>query len=343
MKKERFDRMENNIIEVKDLVKIYDRRIRAVDGISFTVKEGEIFGFLGPNGAGKTTAINVLTTVLTPTSGTVKVCGYDVVHDSQNVRKNIGVVPQDLTADEDLTGMENILLCAELYGVPKAEARKRAQELLSLVELSDAADRLVETYSGGMRRRLELAAGLINRPRVLFLDEPTLGLDVQTRAAIWKYIRHLKEQYRMTLFVTTHYLEEADSLCDRIAIIDHGKIVKLDTPAALKDSIGGDIIEVAVEGDPAPLVEVLKKIETVREVVCKDDGTCRLKVKSGDKTAPAVINAVSDAGLKLTKIWLSRPTLDEAYLEFTGRSLRHEEADRETMRIQRMQMRRRRA
>lgn len=335
--------MEGNVIEVESLIKVYDKKIRAVDGITFSVREGEIFGFLGPNGAGKTTAINVLTTVLTPTSGRVRVCGFDVVHDSLDVRKNIGVVPQDLTADEDLTGMENILLCAELYGIPKTEARKRAAELLSLVELTDAADRLVETYSGGMRRRLELAAGLINRPRVLFLDEPTLGLDVQTRTAIWKYIRHLKEQYKMTLFVTTHYLEEADSLCDRIAIIDRGKIVRLDTPAALKDSIGGDIIEVAVEGDPKPLVDVLKRIENVREVVCKEDGTCRLKVKSGDRTAPEVINAVGAAGLRLRKIWLSRPTLDEAYLEFTGRTLRHEEGDRESLRTQRMQMRRRRA
>ena len=333
---------EKNVIEVIDLVKVYDKTIRAVDGISFTVKEGEIFGFLGPNGAGKTTAINVLTTVLTPTSGSAKVCGFDVVHNAVDVRKSTGVVPQDLTADEDLTGMENVLLCADLYAVPKGEAKKRAKELIDLVELSDAADRLVETYSGGMRRRLELAAGLINRPKVLFLDEPTLGLDVQTRAAIWKYIRHLKDEYGMSLFVTTHYLEEADNLCDRIAIIDHGKIIKLDTPAALKDSLGGDIIEVAVEGDPQPLVDTLKKISTVREVVCKEDGTCRLKVKSGEQTAPEVINAVAAAGLKLRRIWLSKPTLDEVYLEYTGRSLRHEEVDRETVRTQRMNMRRRR-
>ena len=332
---------DKNVIEVKDLVKVYDKKIRAVDGISFTVKEGEIFGFLGPNGAGKTTAINVLTTVLTPTSGSAKVCGFDVVHNALDVRKSTGVVPQELTADEDLSGLENVLLCADLYNVPKAEAKKRAKELLDLVELSDAADRLVETYSGGMRRRLELAAGLINRPRVLFLDEPTLGLDVQTRAAIWKYIRHLKEEYRMSLFVTTHYLEEADNLCDRIAIIDNGKIVKLDTPVALKDSLGGDIIEVAVEGNPQPLVDTLKKISNVREVTCKEDGTCRLKVKSGEQTAPEVINAVAAAGLKLRKIWLSKPTLDEVYLEYTGRSLRHEEGDRDVIRTQRFMMARR--
>lgn len=317
--------------------------IRAVDGISFAVKEGEIFGFLGPNGAGKTTAINVLTTVLTPTSGSAKVCGFDVVHNALDVRKSTGVVPQEFTADEDLSGLENILLCADLYAIPKAEAKKRAKELLDLVELSDAADRLVETYSGGMRRRLELAAGLINRPKVLFLDEPTLGLDVQTRAAIWKYIRYLKVEYKMSLFVTTHYLEEADNLCDRIAIIDHGKIVKLDTPAALKDSIGGDIIEVAVEGDPLPLVEVLRKIPAVREVTCKEDGTCRLKVKNGEQTAPMVINAVTGAGLKLTKIWLSKPTLDQVYLEYTGRSLRHEEGDRNAIMTQRISMRRARS
>jgi len=332
--------MQGKIIEVSNLTKIYDKKIKAVDDISFDVFEGEIFGFLGPNGAGKTTAINVLTTVLKPTKGGAKVCGFDVVNQQTEVRKSIGVVPQELTADEDLTGLENILLCADLYGVPKAEAKKRANDLLELVELSDAAKRRVETYSGGMRRRLELAAGLINRPKLLFLDEPTLGLDVQTRAAIWKYIRSLKEEYKMTLFVTTHYLEEADHLCDRIAIIDHGKIVKLDTPNALKDSIGGDIMEIAVEGDPQPLIDTLKKMPTVREVSCKEDGTCRIKVKSGEQTAPEIINVVINNGLKLKRIWLSEPTLDEVYLEYTGRSIRQEEGSSEAAFKQRLAMRR---
>jgi len=203
--------------------------LKAVDGVSFDIRVGEIFGFLGPNGAGKTTTINMLTTLLKASGGRAEIDGFDINKHATEVRRTVGVVPQEYTADEDLTGLQNILLCADLHGIPRSDSKPHAMELLKLVELEDAADRKVSTYSGGMRRRLELASGLINYPKLLFLDEPTLGLDVQTRTAVWKYIRTLKEEHGMTLFLTTHYLEEADSLCDRIAIIDHGRIVRIGT------------------------------------------------------------------------------------------------------------------
>jgi ABC-2 type transport system ATP-binding protein len=230
------DADSSSIVRVENLSKNFGK-LKAVDGVTFEVKRGEIFGFLGPNGAGKSTTIKMLTTLLHPSSGSAEVCGYNVAKDASEVRRNVGVVPQEYTADEDMTGYQNIMLCADLYGIPRSDSKVHAQELLKLVELQEAADRKVSTYSGGMRRRLELACGLINYPKLLFMDEPTLGLDVQTRAAVWKYIRTLKEEYHMTLFLTTHYLEEADSLCDRIAIIDHGHIIRVGSPDELKASI----------------------------------------------------------------------------------------------------------
>lgn len=243
-------------------------------------------------------------------------------------------------ADEDLTGMENLLLVASLREVPKAEARRRAAELPELVQLKGAADQTVDTYSGGMRRRLELACGLINRPKVLFLDEPTLGLDVQTRTAVWNYIRLLKEKYHMTLLLTKHYLEEANNLCDRIAIIDHGKIVALDTPTALKDSLGGDIVEIHVNR-PAEngLAACLKAIPNVKQVLPVDGGY-RLTVANGEETAPLVLDAIRAQNLKATRISIAKPTLDEVYLARTGRTLREEEGSRDEMMRQRMTTRR---
>ncbi|MBX5326146.1 MAG: ATP-binding cassette domain-containing protein [Candidatus Bathyarchaeia archaeon] len=312
------------IIQVDNLTKVFNKSLTAVDHVSFSVKEGEIFGFLGPNGAGKTTTINMLITVLKPTSGTATVCGHSIQKDANGVRNSIGVVPQEYTADEDLTGMENILLCADLYGIPRSESKKRAQELLELVELTKFADKRVQTYSGGMRRRLELACGLINRPRVLFLDEPTLGLDVQTRAATWSYIKRLKEQYNMTIFMTTHYLEEADNLCDRIAIIDHGKIIKLDSPDALKESIDGDILTVTTKEDDNDVSGLISKVPKVKEVK-KQNSTYRVKVEKGEETAPLILNALMKNGVTITKLSLSKPTLDEVYLEYTGKTIREEE------------------
>ncbi len=331
--------MANTMIDVSGLTKKFGE-LTAVNEVSFKVTEGEVFGFLGPNGAGKTTTINMLTTVLRPTAGGAKVAGHDIAHDPLGVRKSTGVVPQEYTADEDLTGMENLLLIAKLYEVPKEEAKKRAKDLLELVQLQDAADRTVDTYSGGMRRRLELACGLINRPKVLFLDEPTLGLDVQTRTAVWQYIRLIKEQFHMTLFMTTHYLEEADNLCDRIAIIDRGKIVALDTPEALKASLGGDIIDVQVNGGPTDrLANAVKAISSVREVKPLNGGYS-LTVVNGEETAPQILDAIRGLDLKVSRISIAKPTLDEVYLARTGRTMREAEGSKEEVFRQRMTMRR---
>jgi len=314
------------IVKVNGLTKVFGP-LKAVDGVSFEVEEGEIFGFLGPNGAGKTTTINMLTTLLSPSGGTATINGLDIHKHATEVRRTVGVVPQEYTADEDLTGLQNILLCADLYGIPRSNSKPHALELLKLVELQDAADRKVSTYSGGMRRRLELACGLINYPRLLFLDEPTLGLDVQTRTAVWSYIRMLKEEYRMTLFLTTHYLEEADSLCDRIAIIDHGHIVRIGTPNELKASIGGDVIVVGVAESALDLSAEIQKIPLVKEVK-KSDHEYRIKSEVGEESSIQIIDLIRSKGLHVTKISLTKPTLDEAYLEFTGRSMREEETNK---------------
>jgi len=330
--------MVEEVIKAEGLTKIFNKSLVAVDHVDFSVKHGEIFGFLGPNGAGKTTTINMLITVLKPTEGTASVLGYDIVKQANDVRKVIGVVPQEYTADEDLTGYENIILCADLYGIPRKVSKKRALELLDLVELTPFKDKRVETYSGGMRRRLELASGLINRPKVFFLDEPTLGLDVQTRAATWDYIRRLKKEYGMTLFMTTHYLEEADALCDRIAIIDHGKIVVTGTPSELKDSLGGDIITISIKED-VDVGDLIRDVENVKEVK-KEDGAYRVKAEYGEVTAPFIIEALRKKGYTVTKLSMSEPTLNDVYLEYTGRAMRDTEESRESLITRRITLRR---
>jgi len=332
-------RLTEDALIVKGLTRVFNKNLVAVDHIDFTVKEGEIFGFLGPNGAGKTTTINMLITILKPTDGNATVCGYDISKHASEVRNCIGVVPQEYTADEDLTGLENILLCADLYGIPREISKKRAEELLELVELTKFKDKQVQTYSGGMRRRLELACGLINRPHLFFLDEPTLGLDVQTRAATWNYIRLLKKEYGMTVFMTTHYLEEADMLCDRIAIIDRGKIVKMGAPNELKEGLGGDIMTLRIKDDKTDISPVIEKVPRVKEVK-KQDGTYRIKVLDGEETAPTILDAVRAEGHSVTRLSLTKPTLDEVYLEYTGKTLREEEESRDAIFRQRVTMRR---
>ena len=329
------------IVKVDGISKSFGQ-LKAVDNVSFEIRQGEIFGFLGPNGAGKSTTINILTTMMRPTSGHATVCGFDVHSRATDVRRNVGVVPQEYTADEDMTGYQNILLCADLYGLPRSDSKPHAEELLKLVELEDAANRKVKTFSGGMRRRLELACGLVNYPKLLFLDEPTLGLDVQTRAAVWKYIRMLKDQFKMTLFLTTHYLEEADSLCDRIAIIDHGHIVTIGSPDQLKASVGGDIIVLGVKEAEPDISAEISKLDLVKDV--KKTGTdYRIKAEMGEEASPKIMDCVRSKGLHVTKISLTKPTLDEAYLEFTGRNLREEEGNRMQMFAQRMTMNRARS
>ncbi|MEM3055406.1 MAG: ATP-binding cassette domain-containing protein [Candidatus Bathyarchaeia archaeon] len=333
--------MSEDVIRAEGLTKIFNKSLVAVNHVNFSVKDGEIFGFLGPNGAGKTTTINMLITVLKPTEGKASVLGYDVMKHASMVRNVIGVVPQEYTADEDLTGHENIILCADLYGIPREVSKKRAIELLELVELTQFKDKKVETYSGGMRRRLELACGLINRPKVLFLDEPTLGLDVQTRAATWDYIRKLKKEFGMTLFMTTHYLEEADALCDRIAIIDHGKIVVTGTPEQLKDSLGGDVITISIK-ENADVSELIRSVEHVKDVK-NENGSYRIKAESGEVTAPLIIEALRRKGYAVTRLSLTEPTLNEVYLEYTGKSMRDSEESKETFRAQWITLRRARA
>lgn len=311
------------IVEVENLTKRFSEEVLAVDGISFTVEEGEIFGFLGPNGAGKSTTINILTTLLKPTSGKAMIAGYDIMTQQDEVRRAIGLVPQDLTVDDELSGRENMYLQADLYDVPRDEAKQSIEDLLHVVDLEDAADRLVKTYSGGMRKRLELAEGLIHHPHILFLDEPTLGLDIQTRSAIWDYIKDLKAKHNITVFLTTHYLEEADGLCDRIGIIDHGKIVALDTPATLKRSVGGDVITIGVRSDD----DLTSLISSQPGIISakKEDGVYRVKAVHGEAATPEVLKAIWEKGATVTSVEIGRPTLDQAFLEYTGRSLRDAE------------------
>jgi ABC-2 type transport system ATP-binding protein len=329
---------EEDAIKAEGLTKVFNHSLVAVDHINFSVKHGEIFGFLGPNGAGKTTTINMLITILKPTEGHAYILGSDIAKENTEVREAIGVVPQEYTADEDLTGYENILLCADLYGIPRSISKKRATELLELVELTAFKDKRVQTYSGGMRRRLELACGLVNRPKLLFLDEPTLGLDVQTRAATWNYVKTLKKEFGMTLFMTTHYLEEADALCDRIAIIDHGKIIVIGTPEELKESLGGDIITLSIQQD-VDITAFVSKIEHVKEVK-KENGSYMIKSENGEITAPLIIEALRKKGYVVTKLSLTKPTLNEVYLQYTGKSMRDAEESRESVMAQRIAMRR---
>ena len=322
--------MRNVMIKAINLTKKFGNFV-AVDHINFEVYDGEIFGFLGPNGAGKSTTIKMLTTVLKPTEGTAIVNGYDIIKEPAKVRQSIGVVPQEYTADEDLTGWENIMMMAGLYGIPRNVAEERAKELLEMVELTYAANRKVSTYSGGMRRRLEIAMSLVSRPKVLFLDEPTIGLDAQTRAAIWQYIRKLKEEYDMTIFVTTHYLEEADMYGDRIAIIDKGKILAIGSPKELKERIGGDVISLQTNNDEKALT-VLSNLFTdgILEVKKFQDGI-RIKVKNGEEKAPAILEVLMKNGIKVTRMSITEPTMDEVYMEITGKSLRDEEASSQEM------------
>jgi ABC-2 type transport system ATP-binding protein len=330
--------MSEDIIKAEGLTKVFNSHLVAVDHVNFSVKRGEIFGFLGPNGAGKTTTINMLITILKPTEGKASVLGFDISKQNVEVRNVIGVVPQEYTADEDLTATENILLCADLYGIPRNVAKDRAMDLLKLVELTEFKDKRVQTFSGGMRRRLELACGLINRPKMLFLDEPTLGLDVQTRTATWNYIRKLKNEYGMTLFMTTHYLEEADALCDRVAIIDHGKIVVVGPPEELKHNLGGDLITLSIK-ENEDVSELIKKVENVKEVR-KENGSYRIKAELGEITTPFIIESLRKKGYSVTKLSLTEPTLNEVYLEYTGKSMRDAEESREAFASQRMTMRR---
>lgn len=319
------------IIEVKNLTKKFNG-FTAVNNISFEVKKGEIFGFLGPNGAGKTTTINILSTLLLPTRGTATINNFDILKERDKVRKSIGLVFQDPSLDDRLTAEENLRFHARLYGVPAGEYQKRMEEVLKLVDLWERRKSLVKTFSGGMKRRLEIARGLIHYPQVLFLDEPTLGLDPQTRVHLWEYILKLKRERNMTIFMTTHYMNEAE-YCDRIAIIDYGKIVALNTPANLKKQVGGDIIRIK-SSDSQKLKNELRK--RYKKEVKEEDGVLQLEVADGEKFLPRLFNKLNS---EIDSIELRKPTLDDVFLLLTGRAIREEEASEKDLMRQRWRMR----
>jgi ABC-2 type transport system ATP-binding protein len=313
-------------IQTRSLTKIYSSDVKAVDDISFDVEDGEIFGFLGPNGAGKSTTMMILTTLLKPTSGQAFVSGFDVATQQKKVREKIGYVQQELTVDEYLSGRENLLLQARLNHIPKDQINSRIDELLELVELKEKQNDSAITYSGGMRKRLEIAGGLLHRPKVLFLDEPTVGLDIQTRQKIWDYIKKIHDEYKMTIFLTTHYMEEADKLCDRIGIIDYGKIQTIDTPNTLKNALGGGIIAISIDDSTSKsqLISEIEKIEFVREA-SESDGKITIFSSKGTEVAPMIFNVSSKLGIIIKSISITQPTLDDVFLSYTGHELRDSE------------------
>jgi len=324
-------------VETYNLTKIYSNGVKAVDKINLQINEGEIYGLLGPNGAGKTTTIKMLTTALKPTEGSAKVAGYDIVKESMKVRMNVGIVPQDLTADEDLTGMENLLMVSKFYNVPYGKAKENIDKLVKLVDLRDSINKLVGQYSGGMRRRLELIMGLVHNPRVLFLDEPTLGLDVQTRSLMWEYIRNIQQIENITIILTSHYLEEVDALSNRLSIINKGKIVVTGTPEELKKSIGGDIVVLTFKNGK----EALQATDILETYKASRMTELSIKIKSSDfsKDSQTILGILKESNLEPLRIQVEKPSLDTVFLEYVGRSLPDEEGDSDSRKMMLMMRR----
>jgi ABC-2 type transport system ATP-binding protein len=316
-----------NLIETHDLARSFTVRgkppVEAVRGIDVEVAEGELVGFLGPNGAGKTTSMRMLTTLLTPTGGEATVVGHDLIRESREVRRAIGYLQQGTSTERLLTVQEELVDQSEMYGMSHKQGRARCAELMAQLDLDGLADRRVQTLSGGQRRRLETALGLVHAPRLLFLDEPTTGLDPQSRANMWEHVRGLREQLGMTMFLTTHYLDEADALCDRILIVDHGTIIAEGTPDELKRSLGGDQLTIDVEGDPAQAAAAIEPHVTAKDVQISGS-VVRLTIEHGDRAVADVIRALDSASIGLRSINLARPSLDDVFLILTGRSLREE-------------------
>jgi ABC-2 type transport system ATP-binding protein len=312
------------MIEVNELRKTFGD-VEAVRGVSFSVEPGEVFGFLGPNGAGKTTTINMLCTLAKPTSGSATVAGHDVMRARDDVRRHIGLVFQDPTLDGYLSAEQNLKLHAELYGVESRLVPGRMRQVLEMVGLYDRKDSVVGTFSGGMRRRLEIARGLMHSPRVLFLDEPTIGLDPQTRSSIWRYIHELRQREEITIFMTTHYMDEAE-FCDRIAIMDQGQIVALDTPAALKAQVGADRIRIETTDNEAAIAAL---DETFELEATMSEGAVTFYVEEGAQFVPRLF---SDLDVAITSVSVSRPSLDDVFMSFTGKTIRDAEEDSSKMR-----------
>ena len=310
--------MTEPVIMVSDLVKRYGE-VEAVRGIGFEVQPGETFGFLGPNGAGKSTTIKILCTLADPTSGTAWVAGYDVQKQRDTVRRNIGLVFQDTTLDSYLTGEQNLRFHADLYGVPKSQVGPRMRQVLEMVNLWDRRTSEVATYSGGMKRRLEIARGLLHAPRVLFLDEPTVGLDPQTRSSIWEYINDLKKREDITIFLTTHYMDEAEN-CDRIAIIDHGKIVAIDTPEQLKASVGKDRVQITTSDDQAAMRQLKDRFGLDAAM---SEGMVTFNVENGEHFVPRLFAELTE---QIRSVSVARPTLDDVFMSYTGKTIRDAES-----------------
>jgi len=330
-------------IEVNSLTKKFGD-FKAVDNISVQVEEGEIFGFLGPNGAGKSTTMMILTTLLKPTSGNVFVGGYDVMLNAKKVREKIGYVQQEISVDEFLTGRENLYLHARINQIPSNLIKSRIDDVLELVELGEKKDQAALTYSGGMRKRLDIANGLLSRPSVLFLDEPTVGLDIQTRRKIWGYIKKIRKDFGMTIFISTHYMEEADKLCDRIGIIDHGKIQIVDTPKSMKNAIGNEIISfnlVDGKANQDALIEQINKIEFVKEVKIKQDLITVFSTKSNE-VIPKIFQESINLEMRIRSLTLKQPTLDDVFISYTGHDLRDENENQKFSRRKEFNLNRRR-
>ena len=314
---------DTNAIEVNALTKRFGDFV-AVDHVNFTVKQGELFGLLGPNGAGKTTLIRMLTTLTPPTEGSAKVAGHDVRKDANGVRNAIGVIPQALTSDPELTAEENLEIHAKLYGIPANERKALSRDLLEAVDLSRFSKALVGTFSGGMRRRLEIARGLVHSPKILFLDEPTTGLDPVSRTNVWEMIEKLQGQSGLTILLTTHYMDEADKLCQRIAIVDHGKLVALDTPTRLKDSVpGNEVIEAEFVGAPPGWHDAQAALPGVSSVT-ERDGVTIISSQNGPQTVGAIMDLARERGVRVRRVNVQNTTLDDVFLYFTGRQLRDE-------------------
>jgi ABC-2 type transport system ATP-binding protein len=313
-----------NAIEVDHIVKKYGD-FTAVNDVSFYVKEEEIFGLLGPNGAGKSTLIRMMTTLIPITAGHARIAGHDVATDPDDARRAIGVIPQALTSDIDLTVEENLSIYAKLYDVPAEKRKKNIDELLELVDLTKWRDAQTKTLSGGMRRRLEIARGLVHSPRIFFLDEPTTGLDPVSRVAVWEMLTNIKKKRQLTILITTHYMDEADRLCDRIAIVDHGKLVALDTPAALKASVpGSNVIEAQFENAPADWEQQLKKFDDVTSVQHEGAGMYRILTGNGSRTTTELVETAVQAGVGVKSLSVQNTTLDDVFVHYTGRQLRDE-------------------
>ena len=325
-------------IKVKNLTKEFDGLV-AVDNVSFDIETGEIFGLLGPNGAGKTTILSMLSTILNPTSGTAIVNDLDILKDEDGVRKSIGIVFQDQSLDEELTAYENMDFHGRLYRIPKNIRQERTEELLKLVELDDRRDGLVKTFSGGMRRRLEIARGLLHHPKVLFLDEPTLGLDPQTRNHLWQYIENLNKEKGITIILTTHYMDEADKLCERVAIIDKGKIIALDAPQKLKDDIGGDVI--TIKSPDVDKIYSKIKASWIKNVE-RHNGFVTINLQNAEKHITEIVNLYARYDVYIESISVHKPTLEDVFLNFTGKTIRDQEVNSKENILMRRRLRRRR-